>query len=122
MNDQNENETPEVPVFNSSEEAEKEIEAEIMVQNPRFESEPKKQNKIVAFFKKIYHFLWVEESAWSYIAFILLSFIILRFVAFPVFLGVTGYSDVAAVITGSMKHEGVHFHHNFDQWLEFNKS
>ena len=43
---------------------------------------------------------------------------ILRFVAFPGFLFVTGYSDVAAVISTSIEH-GELIDNTFDEWLRF---
>lgn len=98
-----------------TQETEKEIEQEVAEQDPGVEQDPK-ENII----KKIYNFLWVSESPTSYIAFVIIAFIVLRFIAFPGFLMVTGYSDVAAVVSGSMIHNSDQFFHNHDSWLEFN--
>lgn len=72
------------------------------------------------FFKKIYNFLWVSESPWSYLAFVIIAFVFLRFIMFPAFLYFSDYSDVAAVVSGSMDHGDKQIDHNFDAWLGFN--
>jgi hypothetical protein len=84
------------------------------------EKEEKNPNSFVAALKKIYNFLWVSESGWSYLAFIIIAFVLLRFLMFPAFLYFSGYSDVAAVVSGSMDHGAVQIQHNFNAWLEFN--
>jgi hypothetical protein len=108
--------------------ADAELEEDVMEQDPGFQEakeEAKKDAKKKPqnsgnIFKKIYNFLWVSENPWSYVAFIIVAFILLRFIVFPVFLYSTGYSDVAAVVSGSMRHDGVQFNHTFGTWLEFN--
>ena len=83
--------------------------------NQKFE-EP---HSIKQMLKKSWHFLWDEESLTSYIAFIIIAFVVLKFVFFPGFLFLTGYSDVAAVVSGSMIHNTV-TEHTFYNWLDFN--
>lgn len=68
-------------------------------------------NKITDGLKKIWHFLWHEESIASYVVFFIVAYLVLKFVAFPVFLVATGLSDVTAVMSTSM----VHWQHNFDE-------
>ncbi|MCD6547552.1 MAG: signal peptidase I [Nanoarchaeota archaeon] len=70
-------------------------------------------------FKKIWHFIWEEESIASYVVFIILAFVFLRFVLFPGFLLVTGYSDIAAVVSSSMEHDAL-TNHTFYTWLKYN--
>lgn len=75
--------------------------------------------KVKEVIKKVWNFLWKEESLASYIAFTIVVFLLLRFVAFPIFLFVTGYSDVAAVVSSSMEHNAL-TNYTFYRWLEFN--
>jgi signal peptidase I len=79
--------------------------------------DPRKDVKY--FLKKAYNFLWKEESLLSYAVFIIIAFVLLRFVAFPAFLYVTNYADVAAVISTSMQHSEL-TDHTFNEWLRFN--
>ncbi|HDQ60074.1 MAG TPA: signal peptidase I, partial [Candidatus Woesearchaeota archaeon] len=69
--------------------------------------------------KRFWHFVWDEESLASYTVFILLAFVLLRFIIFPGFLFVSGFSDVAAVVSTSM-HHGESIEYTFDNWLKFN--
>ncbi len=58
--------------------------------------------------KKIWHFLWHSDSAASWIANIVLAFIIIRFVIYPVLGVMLGTSfPVVAVVSESMEH-GLH--------------
>lgn len=83
-------------------------------------SEEKEEHKVKKNLKKVWHFLWEEESLASYIIFILIAFLVLRFIAFPGFLYFSGYSDVAAVVSPSMVHNDL-TNHTFYGWLAFNK-
>ena len=102
-----------VPVAENPEEAEKIIESQISEQEPDT-IQPKKN-----IFKKIWHFLWHEESLISYAVFIIVAFVILKFIVFPGLLFATGYSDIAAVVSSSMYHGGDQFEHSFYAWLDF---
>jgi signal peptidase I len=56
-------------------------------------------------FKKIWHFLWHEDSVMSWIVSIILAFLIVKFVIYPligIFLG-TGF-PIVAVVSESMEH------------------
>lgn len=64
--------------------------------------------------KKIWKFIWYDDSLLSWIVNILLAFLIVKFLIYPglgLVLG-TGY-PVVAVVSGSMHHDG-----DFDQWYE----
>lgn len=81
--------------------------------------DPEKAFSIRKSLKKIWHFLWEEESIASYVVFIIIAFVGLRFILFPAVLLVSGYSDIAAVVSGSMEHNAL-TDHTFYDWLEFN--
>lgn len=85
----------------------------------KVEEEQKKKLTIKEQLKKVYNFLWKEESLLSYAVFIILAFVILRYVAFPLTLYATGYSDIAAVVSTSMQHNDL-TNHTFNEWLMFN--
>ena len=56
--------------------------------------------------KRVYKFLWEDDSPQSYIAFIIISYILLKFVVYPGFLFVMGWQDVVSVLSESMIHTG----------------
>jgi signal peptidase I len=65
--------------------------------------------------KKIWKFLWYDDSPLSWIVSIILAFIIIKFIVYPligILLG-TGY-PIVAVVSGSMEHNA-----DFDTWWEF---
>lgn len=65
--------------------------------------------------KKVYHFLFVEDSFLSWVVNFALAFIFVKFVLFPVLALALGTQlPLVAVISGSMEHEGM----AFDQWWE----
>jgi signal peptidase I len=69
---------------------------------------------IKAAFKKLWHFIWVDDSIWSWIVNFVLAFLLIKFIVYPglaLVLG-TGY-PVVAVVSGSMEHDG-----SFDDWWE----
>lgn len=56
-------------------------------------------------FKKIWNFLWHEDSVWSWIVSIILAFVLVKFIIYPLIglvLG-TGY-PIVAVVSESMEH------------------
>ena len=64
--------------------------------------------------KKLWWFLWKDDSALSWIVNIILAFVLVKFLIYPgigFLLGTT--HPVVAVVSGSMEHEG-----NFDSWWE----
>lgn len=66
----------------------------------------------VTFLKRVWHFLWEEDSLLSWVVNIILAFVLVKFVIYPL-LGVilgTGF-PIVAVVSGSMEHDG-----SFGQW------
>ena len=62
--------------------------------------------------KKIWFFLWEEDSIWSWIANVILAFLIIKFLLYPGLGFVLGTpAPIVAVVSGSMEHDG-----NFDQF------
>ena len=64
--------------------------------------------------KKIWHFIWEDNSIWSWIANILLAFVLIKYIVYPGlgFLLMTSH-PVVAVVSESMEHDG-----NFEKWWE----
>ena len=66
---------------------------------------------------KIYHFIFKEDSFLSWGVNIILAFLLVKFVVYPLLALILGSSlPLVAVISGSMEHEGL----AFDQWWEEN--
>ncbi len=86
-------------------------------------------NKLKLFGRKAWHFLWHDDSVWSWIANIAIAFIVIKFIFYPL-LGIilgTGF-PVVAVVSESMEH-GLHdgeicgqdydyFPNGFDNWWQ----
>ncbi len=71
------------------------------------------KSKLRKYLKQIWHFLWEENSVWSWIANIALAFILIKFVVYPgigLILG-TNY-PIVAVVSGSMEHS-----EKFENWF-----
>ncbi|MDP3728996.1 MAG: signal peptidase I [bacterium] len=69
------------------------------------------------YIKKIYHFIFYDDSALSWIVNIILAFLLVKFIIYPGLALLLGSSlPLVAVISGSMEHEGL----NFDNWWEAN--
>lgn len=68
--------------------------------------------------KKTWHFIWHENSLLSWIVNIILAFIIVKFVIYPLIglLLSTSY-PIVAVVSGSMEHDNM----QFDDWWDSNK-
>lgn len=64
--------------------------------------------------KKVWHFIWEDNSVWSWIVNILLAFVLIKFIVYPGlgFLLSTSH-PVVAVVSESMEHNG-----NFDGWWD----
>lgn len=67
--------------------------------------------------KRAWNFLWHGKSVWSYIAFVIVSFLLLKYVLYPGFLFVLGWEDMVAVLSGSM-HHGDGINSTYYSWLE----
>ena len=62
--------------------------------------------------RKAWWFIWEDDSIWSWIANIVLAFVLIKFIVYPglgLILG-TNY-PIVAVVSGSMEHDG-----SFDDW------
>jgi len=68
--------------------------------------------------KKVWYFIWEDDSIWSWIVNVILAFILIKFVVYPGlgFLLSTSH-PVVAVVSGSMEHDG-----SFSQWWDSQES
>jgi hypothetical protein len=74
------------------------------------EEQGRKPDKKKGFWRWLWWFLWEDNSIWSWIANIIIAFILIKFVIYPGlgFLFGTGY-PIVAVVSGSMEHDGMDF-------------
>ncbi len=66
--------------------------------------------------RRVWHFIWEDNSIWSWIVNIILAFILIKFIVYPAlgfFIGTT--HPVVAVISPSMEHN-----EGFDSWWSHN--
>jgi hypothetical protein len=64
------------------------------------------------FWRKLWWFLWEDNSVWSWIANIVLAFLLIKFVIYPGLGFLLGTSfPIVAVVSSSMEHDG-----SFDTW------
>lgn len=64
--------------------------------------------------KKVWHFIWEEDSLLSWIVNVILAFILIKFIVYPGLGLLLGTSHpVVAVVSGSMEHDG-----SFEQWWQ----
>ncbi len=81
-----------------------------------------KQEQIFRGIKKIWHFLWKEDSVSSWVVNLILAFLVIRFIVYPL-LGIvlgTGY-PIVAVVSESMEHsltKGIICGQSFDELQE----
>ncbi len=62
--------------------------------------------------RKIWYFIWEEDSIWSWIVNVILAFVIIKFLLYPGLGFVLGTpAPIVAVVSGSMEHDG-----NFEQF------
>ena len=67
--------------------------------------------------KKTWHFIWHEDSLLSWFVNLILAFVIVKWVIYPVIgLFLSTVYPIVAVVSGSMEHNGV----DFDTWIEQN--
>lgn len=72
----------------------------------------KKEQKPKTFLGKAWHFIWYDDSALSWIANIILAFIIIKFIIYPLLALAFGTNlPIVAVVSSSMEHDG-----SFDDW------
>ena len=62
--------------------------------------------------KKIWYFIWEDDSIWSWIVNVILAFVIIKFLVYPGLGFALGTpAPIVAVVSGSMEHDG-----SFDDW------
>jgi signal peptidase I len=79
----------------------------------------KRKNNLKKSLKKVWHFIWEDDSLASWLVNIVLAFVLVKFIIYPG-LGLmfgTNY-PVVAVVSGSMTHD----QKDFDAWWEENKN
>ncbi len=63
-------------------------------------------------FQQIWHFIWHDDSIWSWIVNLILAFVIIKFLFYPGLGLLLGSAQpLVAVVSSSMEHDG-----NFDAW------
>ena len=68
--------------------------------------------KVKKCLKKLWWFIWEDESIWSWLVNIVLAFILIKFIVYPGLGLLFGTAfPVVAVVSGSMEHEGT-----FEDW------
>lgn len=76
--------------------------------------------------KKVWNFLWNDDSIWSWLVNIIIAFLVIRYIVYPILGIILGTSfPIVAVVSESMEH-GLHngicgqdlqeFHHSFDNY------
>jgi len=56
--------------------------------------------------KKIWHFIWYEDSIWSWIVNLILAFVIIKYLIYPgLGLALGTSAPIVAVVSGSMEHD-----------------
>jgi signal peptidase I len=56
--------------------------------------------------KRLWHFIWHEDSIWSWIVNIILAFVLIKFIVFPVLgFGLATTHPIVAVVSESMEHD-----------------
>lgn len=75
------------------------------------------RQKLKTMLKKVWYFIWEDNSVWSWIVNIILAFLLVKFVIYPGLGLLFGTSfPVVAVVSSSMEHNG----NSFDSWWEGN--
>ncbi len=58
---------------------------------------------------KVWHFIWEDDSVWSWIVNIVISFILIKFIVYPgLGFALSTTHPIVAVVSGSMEHKTVH--------------
>ena len=83
------------------------------------------KKEFIKLLKKIWHFIWVEDSAASWIVNIILAFVLIKFIIYPGMGLVFGTNfPIVAVVSCSMEHNqnlgscSIQ-HNNFDSWFDY---
>jgi len=73
--------------------------------------------KPMGFWRKLWWFLWEDNSIWSWIANVLIAFVLIKFIIYPGLGFLLGTSHpIVAVVSSSMEHSG-----SFEQWWARNQ-
>jgi hypothetical protein len=78
---------------------------------------PEPLEKATQYTKRAWNFVWHGKSIWSYIAFVVLAYIFLKYLLYPGFLFIVGWRDIVAVLSSSMYH-GPNIDRTFYSWLD----
>ena len=75
------------------------------------------KKKFKKLLKKTWHFIWEDNSIWSWVVNIILAFVLIKFIVYPgLGLILSTSHPVVAVVSSSMEHNM-----NFEEWWEENK-
>ena len=75
-----------------------------------------KRSKFKKILKKTWHFIWHDDSIWSWIVNILLALILVKFIIYPgLGLILSTPFPIVAVVSSSMEHNS-----NFEEWWDSN--
>ncbi len=70
------------------------------------------KNQLKTYLKKVWNFIWHSDSIWSWVVNIILAFIIIKFIVYPLLGLILATSHpIVAVVSESMEHD-----QSFDQW------
>ena len=76
-----------------------------------------KKGKINKIFKNTWHFIWEDDSIWSWLVNIVLAFVLIKFIVYPGLGFVLSTTHpIVAVVSSSMEHD-----RSFDEWWDINK-
>ncbi|MDO8628181.1 MAG: signal peptidase I [Nanoarchaeota archaeon] len=71
----------------------------------------------MSFWKKMWQFIWHDDSIWSWIVNVIIAFILVKFIIYPgIGLLLGTHYPIVAVVSGSMEHNQA-----YEQWWEANK-
>ena len=74
----------------------------------------KKDQPVKTTLKKVWHFIWEDDSIWSWIVNIILAFVLIKFIVYPTLSLALGTSfPIVAVVSSSMEHNA-----DFDTWWD----
>ncbi len=78
-----------------------------------------KFNKVIKCIRDFFKWLFFGKSLLSYVAFVIFSFVLIKFVVYPVIYKIFNLSYMSAILSGSMTH-GDYVNYTYYYWLEIN--
>ena len=76
------------------------------------------KSRLRELWSRVWHFIWDDDSIWSWIVNVILAFVLIKFLLYPGIGLMLGTSHpVVAVVSGSMEHDG-----SFDAWWQSSAS